>query len=138
MIDPPGTMTHPLAINHALDKLAELDGMPVELEGILAVEPEGYRLLHYPKAERRPDYTDGHRSYPPAVVLAFGHGSLQPNQNALTRWLGKRVRVHGVLRSTLLPRSYEGVDVFGMVMPASIEPYSIQRLTAGERRDDDA
>lgn len=128
-------MTHPLAINSALDQLVELDGMPVELEGVLAVEPEGYQLLHYPKAERRPAYRDGHRSYPPTVLLAFGNGSLQPNRNALTRWLGKRVRVHGILRSTLLPRSYENMDVFGLVMPASIEPYSIQRLTAGERRD---
>jgi hypothetical protein len=61
-------MTHPLAINHALDRLAELDGMPIELEGILAVEPEGYQLLHYPQAERRPDYKDGRRIYPPSTA----------------------------------------------------------------------
>jgi len=133
-----GVMTHPLAINHALDRLAELDGMPIELEGILAVEPESYQLLHYPQAERRPGYKDGRRIYPPVVVLAFGNGSMQPNRSALTRWLGKRVRVHGVLRSTLLPRSYENMDVFGLVTPASIEPYSIQRLTAEERRNDGA
>jgi hypothetical protein len=133
-----GPMTHPLSINNALDKLVELDGMPVELEGVLAVEAEGYQLLHYPKAERRPDYTDGHRSYPPTVLLAFGTGSLQPNREALSRWLGKRVRVHGILRSTRLPRSYEKMDVFGLVTPASIEPYSIQRLTAEERRDTQA
>jgi hypothetical protein len=128
-------MTHPLAINNALDRLAELDGMPVELEGVLAMEAEGYQLLHYPKGERRADYSDGHRSYPPTVLLAFGNGSLQPNRDALSRWLGKRVRVHGLLRSTLLPRSYENIDVLGLVTPVSIEPYSIQRLTAGERND---
>jgi hypothetical protein len=133
-----GVMTHPLAINHALDRLAELDGMPIELEGILAAEPEGYQLLHYPKSERRPAYKDGGRSYPPIVVLTFGNGGMQPNESALTRWLGKRVRIHGVLHSTLLPRSYENMDVFGLVTPASIRPYSIQRLTAEERRENGA
>jgi hypothetical protein len=92
-----GVMTHPLAINHVLDRLAELDGMPIELEGILAAEPEGYQLLHYPKSERRPAYKDGGRSYPPIVVLTFGNGGMQPNESALTRWLGKRVRIHGML-----------------------------------------
>ena len=129
-------MTNPLTINEALDRITELNGMPVELEGILASEPEGYHLLHYPKAERKPDYLDlsGHR-YPPSVILAFGNGSLQPNQKALGRWLGKRVRVHGVLHSTPLPRGDEQTLFMGLVTPARIEPYSVQRLTSDERRE---
>jgi hypothetical protein len=129
-------MTNPLAVNDALDRIGELDGMPVELEGILAEEPEGYHLLHYPKLERKPDYFDlSGRSYPPSVVVAFGNGSLQPNDKALSRWVGKRVRVHGVLYSTPLPRGDERTIFMGLVTPARIEPYSVQRLTSEERRE---
>jgi hypothetical protein len=128
-------MTNPLAVNDALDRIAELDGTPIELEGILGVEPEGYHLLHYPKVERKPDYLDvSGRSYPPSVILAFGNGSLQPNVDTLSRWIGKRVRVHGVLHSTPLPRGDEQTILTGLVTPARIEPYSVQRLTSDERR----
>jgi hypothetical protein len=130
-------MTNPLSVNEALDRITELNGMPVELEGILAVEPEGYHLLHYPNAERKPDHVDlSQRRYPHSVILAFGSGSLQPNQIALQRWIGKRVRVHGVLHSTPLPKGDEETVLMGLYTPARIEPYSVQRLTAEERREE--
>jgi hypothetical protein len=129
-------MTNPFAVNYALDRIVELDGTPIELEGILAVEPEGYHLLHYPKVERKPDYFDlSGRSYPPSVILAFGSGSLQPNHRVLSGWIGKRVRVHGVLHSTPLPRGDEQTVFMGLITPARIEPYSVQLLTADERRE---
>jgi hypothetical protein len=127
-------MTNPIAINLALDQIAELDGQPVELEGILQQQSDGYYLTHYPSADRRSEYTSGNRDYPPAIVLAFGSGSVRPNQSTLSRWIGRRVRVHGVIRSTLLPHE-DNTDYFGLIAPASIEPYSVQRLTAEERRE---
>jgi hypothetical protein len=132
-------MANPLNVNEVLDRITSLDGAPVELEGVLAAEPEGYHLLHYPHSERKPDFVDlSHRSYPPSVILAFGTGSLQPNQEALSKWLGKRVRVHGILRSTPLPKGDEQTIHMGLVTPARIEPYSVQRVTAEERREHDA
>lgn len=79
--------------------------------------------------------------YHPAVCMAFGRGSLQPNLAALRRWSGKRVRVHGVLRSTL-PRPAFGAidayfDTFGGWL-VDIEPYSLQRVSAFERRQHQA
>jgi hypothetical protein len=92
-------MTNPRTVNQALDELVELDGKAAEIEGILVVESEGYHLLHYPKAERRPGPTDGKIQYQPGIWLSFGTGSVQPNHVALSRWLGKRVRVHGLVRT---------------------------------------
>lgn len=92
-------MTNPIPINHALDQLTELNGRPVELEGVLVSEHGQYQLLHYPKAERRPEHKDGLLGYEPSVVLEFRNGSIQPNHAALARWQGKRVRVHGILRA---------------------------------------
>jgi hypothetical protein len=127
-------MTNPITINHVLDRLPELSGRPVELEGVLVSDGGHYQVLHYPKSERRTEHTDGQLSYAPSVVLEFGDGSSQPNKVALSRWQGKRVRVHGILKARLLPREYAGMDIFGIIYPGSIEPYSIQRLTADERR----
>jgi hypothetical protein len=127
-------MTNPTPINLALERLAELNGMPAELEGILEGDGGGYLLLHYPKAERKAVHTDGRLTYQPGVLLEFGDGSMQPNHSALSRWLGKRVRVHGLIRTRLLPKEFAAMDIFGALWPASIAPYSIQRLTAEERR----
>jgi hypothetical protein len=128
-------MTNPLSINSALEQLGHLDGMPAELEGILAAGGEGYQLLHYPRSERKADHKHGQQSYEPGVAIEFGNGSLQPNHRALARWLGKRVRVHGLIRTRLLPPAFATMDIFGILWPASIEPFTIQRLTADERRE---
>lgn len=56
-------MTNPRSVNQALDELVELDGKPVELEGILDLEPEGYHLLHYPKAVRLTATSNMNRAY---------------------------------------------------------------------------
>jgi len=46
-------------------------------------------------------------------------------------------RVHGLIRTRLLPKEYATMDLLGVLWPASIVPYSIQRLTAEERRQHD-
>jgi hypothetical protein len=127
-------MTNPLAINYALDWLAELNGHPFELEGISMLDGGRYQLLHYPKSERRTEHTDGRLSYEPCLTLEFGNGSVQPNNVALSRWKGRRVRVHGILTARLLPQKYAEMDILGILCPGAIEPYSIQRITADERR----
>ncbi len=132
-------MTNPLAINLALERHAELDGMPVELEGILVSHTEGYELVHYPASERTTQFVAGETDYRPCVWLAFGNGSLQPNHAALTRWCGKRVRVHGIFRSVvdLLFDERLGTGGFGPwgFWPVEIEPFVLQRVSSSERKE---
>ena len=133
-------MTNPLAINQVFERLAGLDGQPLELEGILAVDDSGgYELLHYPAAERIACFVDGETEYRKAVWLSFGNGSLQPEKGALQRWAGKRVRVHGILHSVGALPIIKGLGKSGFgpwgMWPAEIEAYILQRVTAGERRE---
>ena len=133
-------MTLPLTINQALERLNALDGQPVELEGILdASHGGGYELLHYPKVERATSYDRNDSRYRSALWLAFGDGSLRPNHEALSRWCGKRVRVHGVIR-TVNPHP-ELAGFFGSGFgpwgnwPAEVESFILQRVSADARRD---
>ena len=128
------------SVNQLLDDTPSSDGRPVQVEGVLGAQPEGYELLHYPKAERRAnDEVDG-PIYRSSVWLSFGNGSIQPNVTALSRWLGKRVRVHGVLMTTANPspsrefHHHGGFGPYGFWL-AALEVYSIQRLTSEERRE---
>ena len=132
-------MEIPLPINNALARLAELDGVPVHLEGILIAHYEGYEVQHYPKVERQSEHIEENAVYQAGIWLAFGDGSIQPNERALGRWNGKRVRISGVIRSlSSLPSfGWVGKGGFGPWgrWPAEIETYSVQRVTAEERRD---
>ena len=127
-------------VNDVLTRLAELHGVPVQLEGILAAHYEGYEVVHYPKVERQSEYVQGNTSYQSGIWLAFGDGSIQPNERALSRWNGKRVRISGVIRSlsSLPSLGWAGQGGFGPWgrWPAEIEAYSVQRVTAEERRED--
>lgn len=131
-------MTASRSVNEVLDNLVALGGQPVELEGILEVHPEGYELRHYPKSERRGEVEAGGASYQPAFWVAFGAGSLRPNRQALARWVGKRVRIHGVVEAPSAPEASGLLGGFGPYgcWLAAIEPYSIQRVTAEDRRDE--
>jgi hypothetical protein len=125
-------MTSPVSVNYVFENLKTLEGQPVELEGILSSQ---MYVMHYPSAEGFSEFVCRGRSYEPGVVLDFGNGSIQANYPTLERWVGKRVRVHGIIRSRLLPPERDGWDVLGLMVPASIEVYSLQRLTADERRE---
>ncbi len=132
-------MTNPLTINQVFERLAELDGQPVALEGILmADDGGGYELLHYPSADRVLTYLEGETAYRAAICLGFGTGSVQPNRKVLTRWSGKRVRVHGVLHSVLalpdIAALGKGFGPWGF-WPVELEAYTVQRVTADERRE---
>jgi hypothetical protein len=128
-------MTQPLAVNQVLDRLTELNGMPVEIEGILERGYGGYSIAHYPKAQGRDRHIDGAMTYKANIEVRFGEGSIQPTITVLARWLWKRVRIHGQIQVNLLPQHYATVDSFANFSPAWIEPYSIQRVTADQRRD---
>lgn len=134
-------MTNPRAINEVLQHLDSLDGRPVEIEGVLSSESEGYQLLHYPKAKRRTPFAVDDHTYEPAVWIAPGDGSMRLNTSVLDRWVGKRVRVHGILTSylSLAPVGSLGRGGFGPwgFWPAQVEPYSVQRVTSEERREHD-
>jgi hypothetical protein len=129
-------------VNEALDLLDSLDGQPVQIEGVLVIEPEGYELVHYPKVERRVASSEDGVVIRSSFCLAFGNGSLQPNQKALARWQGKKVRVHGVIHTPELRPAYGSLGKGGFgphgFWPAEIECYSVQRVTAEERRENDA
>lgn len=133
-------MTSPLTINEVFEQLAELDGQPLELEGILIADDSGgYEILHYPNSARIPCFIDGETEYRQSIWLAFGNGSLQPNKEALQRWSGKRVRVHGVMRSISTLPTIEGFGKGGFgpwgLWPAEVEAYILQRVSADERRE---
>ena len=132
-------MTAHRSVNEVLADLGTPDEQPLELEGILEAHSEGFELLHYPKAERISGPQDGEHQYQAGVWIGFGNGRLQPNQDALTRWVGKRVRIHGILSSYLSLPSFGSLGHGGFgpcgFWPAQIEPYSVQRVTAEERRE---
>ena len=94
-------MTAHRSVNDVLAQLTALDDQPLEIEGILELHAEGFELLHYPKAEREIGPQDGEHQYQAGVWVAFGSGSLQPNRDALYRWVGKRVRLHGISDETI-------------------------------------
>ena len=133
-------MTNTLTINQVFERLAELDGQPLELEGVLTADDSGgYELLHYPNSDRISCFVDAGIEYRRSIWLGFGNGSLQPNKDALQRWSGKRVRVHGVMRSiSALPiigsLGKGGFGPWGL-WPAEVEAYILQRVTAHERRE---
>ena len=135
-------MTINRPINEVLDELAALEAQPIQLEGVLEVSEEGYALKHYPKAERRAGYAAEECAYQSGVWIEFGNGSIRPNEIALERWQGKRVRVSGVIHGLPSLPSFgaAGKGGFGPwgAWPAAIEAYSIQRVTAEERREEGA
>jgi hypothetical protein len=118
-------MSNVLSVNELIDRANELDGQPVEVVGLLTFELEDCSLGHFPKAERR-EVTDGGDSpyYQSSVWIAFGTGSIQANQEVLTRWTGKRVRVVGVVQTPLGPG---GCGHFGL-WGCEVEVYAIERL----------
>ncbi len=127
-------------VHEVLDSLPKLEGQPVELEGVLGAEPEGYEVLHYPKAERRANSLDEGPILRSSIWLEFGIGSIQPNRQVLNRWQGKRVRIHGIVHSPEpRPATVFGKGGFGPsgFWPAAVEVYSIQRVTAEQRHEHD-
>lgn len=130
------------SVNQILDQLASHDGQATQLEGVLEVHEEGYAIKHYPNAERRSEHVEEGHAYRSGVWLEFGNGSIRPNEKVLERWHGKRVRVYGIIRtiSSLPAIGMVGKGGFGPwgFWPASIEPASVQRVTAPERREDGA
>jgi hypothetical protein len=132
-------MNSHLAVNQVLDRLAAYEEQPMQVEGVLEVHEEGYALKHYPNAERRTEYVEEGYSYQSGIWIEFGDGSVRPNARVLDRWQGKRVRVYGVIHGiSSLPStrafSKGGFGPWGL-WPAAIEPTSIQRVTAEERRE---
>lgn len=130
-------MAQPRSVNDTLDRIDELRGHAVEVEGVLDVVfvphlgLHEYGLLHYPAAER------GRASGPARgerLFLEFGTGSIRPNEVALARWEGKRVRVHGVAWPPEVSIVAGLSDAAGAYSPR-LDVYSIQRVTSGQRRE---
>ena len=91
-------MTNPMTVNELFARRPDVEAQPVEVEGILIADDSGgFELRHYPRLEQVSQFIEP--EYRAAVWLSFGNGSLQPNHAALHRWSGKRVRVHGIIRS---------------------------------------
>ena len=118
-------MSNALSVNEVVDRLEELDGKPVEIVGLLRFEFENHSLCHFPKAERReindavdPPYDQS------SIWIAFGTGSIQPNQEVLMRWTGMPVRIAGVVRAPKGPCGCGHLGGWG----CEIEAYTIDRL----------
>lgn len=130
-------MTSPRSVNEVLDQLETEHAAPVWIEGILEAlndgTNDGYELLHYPKAERR---TDGSSRGPIGLWLHFGAGSIQPNRLVLSKWLGKRVRVRGIVRCAGGTRESHTPGALSdpLYWRPHLEVYSVQRVTSEERK----
>lgn len=127
------------SVNDTLEKIEELDGVAVQVEGILTElfngSADGYQLLHYPAAERHAA-TAGRVLHHVGLWLEFGNGSIQPNRAVLSRWLGKRVRVHAVAHCAKFDQAHDAFH--SMADPSCWQPhlevYSIQRVTSEQRK----
>jgi len=113
-----------LTVNELIDRLSNLHGKPVEVIGLLSFETENNALWHFPKGERRGVSESDPPVYLSSVWIAFGNGSIQPNEKKLSQWNGKRVSVSGIVYR---PRYPGGCGHFGG-WACEIEPYSIQRV----------
>ena len=132
-------MTHHKSVNDCLDRLAEMVGTPLEVEGVLTSTPASdlrgheYWLSHYPKAERRPEAPGNSSAQGSRLLLEFGDGSIRPNPEALARWGDKRVRVHGIVRPAKTPMALsDGSSAYCIHLAV----YSVQRVTSEQRRED--
>ena len=123
------------------DTLDHIDGSPLEVEGVLNSSFAGhlgrheYWLLHYPKTERSSGGSVNQSAQRSRLLLEFGDGSIRPNPVALTRWEGKRIRVHGIAWPAKTSPSldfYEG----SIAYYPRLEVYSVQRVTSEQRRED--
>lgn len=132
-------MTQYKSVNNVLNHIAEMLCTPTEVEGVLNASFAGYLgtheywLLHYPKAERRSGSGSDQATQRSRLLLEFGDGSIRPNSMALTRWEGKRVRVHGIVRPAKTPVALS--DASSAYFP-HLEVYSIQRVTSEQRREE--
>lgn len=86
-----------LSVNEALDQLADLDGQPVAVQGILRFEFEHIAIWHYPKAQRRDDGPFGSNSS--SIWLSAGCGSIRFTEGGLEKLDGHRVSVLGILHA---------------------------------------
>lgn len=113
-----------LTVNELIDRIDEFNGKPVEVMGLLTFEFEDTSLNHFPKSERRDVTAEADLPfYRSSVWLAFGGGSIRPNEQVLTQWHGKRVRVTGIAYRPHVG----GCGHFGG-WGCEIEPYSIERV----------
>jgi hypothetical protein len=120
-------MSSALQVNQALDRLADLADGPVAIDGQLSFEFEDVSISHLPRQERRDAGAESRAAYASSIWLAFTSGSLRPNEEALRRWSGKRVRVTGVLRR---PAEHLGGCGHMSLWPAEVEPYSIEKINS--------
>ena len=134
-------MSSYLSVNDTLRKLEELCGLPVQVEGILTASYNGtirgYALLHFPSVERRAFNDESSQVQQVSLWLEFGVGSVQPNRPVLARWLGKRVRVHGIAQGPKYLRSPEvecAMSSDPSCWQAHLEVYSVQRITSEQRK----
>ena len=118
-------MSNVLSVNELIDRASELDGQPVDIVGILTFEFEDCSLGHFPKVERREiTETIDTPYYPSSVWITFGTGSIQPNEEVLTRWTRKRVRVVGVVH---VPKDGAGCGHFGR-WGCEVDAYTVEHI----------
>ena len=108
-------MDTPLRVNDVIDRLQELSGKDVVVQGLLHYRFEDVALYHVPLAEQRPDYGS-------SIWLTMGHGA--PFDPKLCESLdGKLVTVTG---RVFEPHSILGAGHTGLwpaqILPRTLEP----------------
>ncbi len=88
-------MANPLSVHEALDRLHELDGHPVAVQGVLHFEFEHVAIWHDPESERRD--VDPYGSASSSIWLTAGSGSIRLNERGLEQLHGRKVTVLGTL-----------------------------------------
>lgn len=110
-------MPEALSVNAALEQLEALQGIDVQIQGILHFQFEDVALYHHPQAERK----DGYDS---SIWLDVGAGSLGFDTEACARLNGKLVSAQGTLFG---PDPKFGGCGHGSLWPATMLARTLER-----------
>ena len=109
-------MDSPLRVNEVIDRLHELSGKDVAVQGLFHYRFEDVGLYHVPLAEQRPDYGS-------SIWLTVGYGALAFDPKVCESLDGKLVTVTG---RVFEPHSIFGAGHMGL-WPAEILARTLER-----------
>lgn len=124
------TITTPISVNEAIDRLTELAGQAVSVFGSLALDFEGTCINHVPKTERRADEIGTYQS---SIWVNFDLAAINQPEQWLDQFDARHVRLGGKLEAPI--DGYDGCGHLslwpGQLNVTSIEEYSATLTSDG-------